>query len=407
MMQRKSILEILLVAFLIGACSPATPLSSVAEPAPTQTLSVSNTSIPTSLPTAINLPDTWESSKHCVTEFSEQPENIQLEGVAVLRSLSSSVISLNLFLQNLKDGTLGVIDTANQSVWDAGVSPDGQTLAYYWFNNATSKWELALVNSMGHSQSVAWSSEQDFFFQGWLNNKQLIIRESKYIIIDPNKNSQESYSFQGFPELNLYHLDYYVSFDPSLSRAIYRNGKINVFNLNSKTFIARIQDDYDRLPIVAWRSSAEQIAIVSSVPIEKNLHGLPDEIFIVENDGQVKQLTHLYDTFGLPFTIDSMNWSPDGNKIAFWLHDKEANTTLMVTDYATGNTINYCILNVLGASYPIGVSKPIWSPDGKYLMVENRYTTDKNKVLIVDLSTKSAFPIAENASPVGWMIEKP
>lgn len=115
----------------------------------------------------------------------------------------------------------------------------------------------------------------------------------------------------------------------------------------------------------------------------------------------------MFEDFGLPLPIDSISWSPNGSKIAFWLPDKEGNTTLMVTEYATGNTVNYCILNVLSAPYPIDVSKPIWSPDGKYLMVESRYTTDKNKVLIVDLATNSAFPIAENASPVGWISEKP
>ena len=406
MTKAKSILEVLFVAFLVGACSPATPFS-VAESVPTQTLAGSNTSTPTSLPTATRLPDAWEASKSCITEYPKKPDNIQLEGVAVLRSLSSTVISLNLSLQNLNDGSSKVIDTANQSVWDVDVSPDGQTLAYFWFNNATSKWELTLIDSIGHSQGVAWSSKQDFSFQGWLNNKQLIVRNSKYIVIDLAQNSQVNYSFQDFPELNLYHSDFYVSFDPLLSKVIYRNGKINILNLNSKTFIAQITDGYDRTPIVGWRLSGEQAAVVSSIPTEQNLHGLPDEIFVLEKSGQIKQLTHLYDAFRLPLTIDSLSWSPDGTKIAFWLHDKEANTTLMVTDSASGNIVNYCILNVLGASYPISVAAPIWSPDGKYLMIENRYTTDKNKVLIVDPSTNSAFPIAENASPVGWMIEKP
>ena len=407
MTRTKSIVEVLLVVFLVVACSPATPYS-IPESVPTQILSVSNTSIPTSLPTATNLPDAWETSKSCVTEYTKTPDNIQLEGVAVLRSLSSTVLSLNLSLQNLKDGSSKVIDTANQPVWDVDVSSDGQTLAYSWFNTATSKWELALIDSTGQPQDVAWSSEQDFGFQGWLNYKQLIVvQDSKYIVVDPYQNSQVSYSFQDFPEINLYHSDYYVSFDPLLAKAIYRNGKINVLDVSSKTVTTQIKDGYDRTPIVSWQLSGEQAAVVSSIPIEQNLHGLPDEIFILEQDGQVKQLTHLYDTFGLPFTIDSLSWSPDGSKIAFWLHDKEGNTTLMVTDTVRGNAVNYCILNVLRASYPISVSKPIWSPDGKHLMVENRYTTDKNKVLIIDLSTNSAFPIAENASPVGWMIEKP
>ena len=407
-MQIKSILEILLVAFLIGACSPATPLSA-AESVPTQTLLVSNASIPTSFPTATNLPDAWEASKNCVTEYPKKPDSIQLEGVAVLRSLSSTVLSLNLSLQNLKDDSSKLIDTKNQSVWDVGVSPDGSALTYLWFNNNTSKWELVLVDSKGIPRNVAWSSGQEFAFRGWLNDHQFVVSQSKYIVVDPYNDSQLSFSPNDFPNFNLHESKFVFSFDPLLSKTIYKggNGSINVLDLNSNSIIAHISDGYEREAIARWQPTTEVAAVVASISPKQNLHSLPDEIFIVEKDGQLRQLTHLYDTFGLPLSIENLSWSPDGSKIAFWILDKEANTTLMVADYKTGNIVNHCILNVLGASFPISVSAPVWSPDSKYLMVENRYATDKNRVLIVDLSTNTAFPITENASPVGWMIEKP
>jgi Tol biopolymer transport system component len=127
--------------------------------------------------------------------------------------------------------------------------------------------------------------------------------------------------------------------------------------------------------------------------------------FYYRKNGQVRQFTH-YDTFGLILTIESLSWSPDGEKIAFWLYDGDGNNTLMVADYATGQAVNYCVLNVTETHFPVSVPAPIWSPDGKYLMVENRYAIDKNKLLVVDVSKNIAFPIAENANPVGWMIEK-
>jgi Tol biopolymer transport system component len=313
---------------------------------------------------------------------------------------------LNLSLLNLKNGTSTVIDTANQSVWDVDISPDRHTLAYSWFNDNTSKWEVVLIDNEGNFQDAAWSSKEDFTFRGWLNDHQLVVSQVTYMVVDPYQNSQLSFSPFDFPDFNLYDSKFFVSFSPNLSKAVYKAGsKIDVLDPSSNTILARIKDGYDRTPIVSWRSSDEQAAFVSSIAAEHSLP--PDEIFILEKDAQVRQLTNLYDTFGLPLTIDNLSWSPDGSKIAFWLHDKEANSTLMVTDYATGNTVNYCIINVAQDSFPISVSAPIWSPDGKYLMVENRYANDKNRVLIVDLSTNSAFPIAENASPVGWMIEKP
>jgi Tol biopolymer transport system component len=408
MMRTRSILELLLVIFVLGACTPARPLSATET---VQTLPVNNTSLPTPLLTTTSLAANWESAKNCVTEYPKQPEESQLEGVAVLQSLSSTVIGRELSLLNLKDGTSRNIDTANQPVEDVAVSPDRHSLAYSWFNNTTEKWELVLIDSAGELQQVAWSSKSGFFFQDWLNDHQLVIRQDvKYLIVDPYQDSQVSISPSDFPEYNLYDLKAFLSFDPLLSRAIYKSStEINVLDLNSKAVRAPLKDGYDRVLIVSWLSSGEKAAVIATLSPEQKLDNfsLPDEIFIVEKDGQVRQLTHLFDAFGLPLTIDSLSWSPDGSQIAFWLHDTEANPTLMVADYESGNTVDYCVTNVWRTAFPVRVSQPIWSPDGKYLMVENRYASDKNRVLVVDLSNKSAFPIAENASPDGWMVEKP
>ena len=410
-MKLKPFISLILLLVFVAGCMPNSGPARSQSPTinPPDSLIPTSTNAPavspTPLPTVTSLTTNWEESKNCVTEYSQQPEGNQLDGVAVLRSLSSTVISLNLSLLNLKDGSSRAIDTSNQSVWDVGVSSDGHALAYSWFNDTASKWESVLVDSTGSIQEVAWSSDQEFGFQGWLNDHQIVIvQDSNYVIVDPYQNSQLRFSPLDFPDFNLYHSDFFVAFDPLLSRAIYRNGKINTLDLSTNTIIAQIKDGYDRTPIVSWQPSGERAAVVTTLSSEQNSYILPDEIFIAEKDGQLKQLTHLYDTFGFVLTIDSLSWSPDGSKIAFWLHDEEGNLTLMVTDYKTGDAINYCILNVPTASFPISIPAPIWSPDGNYLMVENRYVTDMNRVLIVDLTKRIAFPIAENANPVGWMV---
>jgi hypothetical protein len=157
---RNSIYIFLIVAVIV-ACGVASPVPRVIS-SPTNFPSLSPTIVPpinTSLPTVTNLAANWESSKSCVTEYPQQPEGNQLEGVSVLRSLSGTVLSLNRSLLDLKNGASKVVDTANQSVWDVDVSPDGHTLAYSWFNDATSKWELVVVDSVERFQKVAWSSE--------------------------------------------------------------------------------------------------------------------------------------------------------------------------------------------------------------------------------------------------------
>lgn len=407
-MKIKSISEIPITILVLAACAPATPFSATAT-VPVQIASVTDTSVPTSVPTATSLVANWEAAKNCVIEYKEQPEESQLEGVAALLSLSSTVIARELSLLDLKDGTSTKIDTSNQSIDILEVSPDRHTLAYTWFNNSTEKWELVFIDSVGHRQRVAWSSEQGFFFQDWLNNHQLLIRQdSVYLVVDPYKESQVSIAPSDFPDFNSWDLKAFLSFDPSLSKVIYKSyAHIKILDLDSNTAITSLIDGIDRVLIVKWSFSGERAAVVATVSSEQKSDGfgLPNEIFVVEKNGQVRQLTHLFDTFGLPLEIDSISWSPDGSKIAFWIDDTGMDTTLMVADYETGSIVNYCIGNIFESAFPSRVSAPIWSPDGKYMMIENRYESDKNKVLIVDISNHYAFPIAENASPVGWMAE--
>jgi hypothetical protein len=410
-MKTTSIPKMLVMTLMLVACATVTPFSATAT-VPVQTVKVfpTNTFLPTSVPTATSPLANWEAAKKCVIEYAEQPKESQLEGVAVLLSLSSTVIAGELSLLDLRDRTSTKIDTSSQPVDVLDVSPDRHTLAYTWFNHSTERWELVFIDSAGDRQKVAWSSKQGFFFQDWLNNHQLLLRqESEYLIVDPYQQSQISISPSDFPDFNSWDLKSFLSFDPSLSKVIYKSSaEIKVLDLDSNTVITRLIDGIDRILIVRWLFPDNRAAVIATISPEAKLNsfGLPNEIFILDENGEARQLTHLFDTFGLPLEIDSISWSPDGSKIAFWIDDTGTDTTLMVADYETGNTVNYCIANIFDSAFPSRVSAPIWSPDGKYLMVENRYATGKNKVLIVDLSNKYAFPIAENATPVGWMDAK-
>jgi len=360
--------------------------------------------------TAINSLANWEESKKCVTQYPARPENYQLSGVAVIRSLSSTVIGLEPSLLDLENGITRDIDISGQSLDNADVSPNRQVLAYTWFNNNTSKWELVFINSIGGSRRIVWSSNDGFAILGWLNDHQVVIQQdTAYIILDVEQGSREDLFPLDFPDFDLYNQRrFYAVFDPLLTRTIYKKSTNIIFlDLGTKTIIARITDGYDRLPIIAWQSSGERAAVIATVSLSERPPGssLSDEIFVIERNGKVSQLTHLYESFGRIFTIDSLSWSPDDKRIAFWLYDSQENhTTLIVADSSTGEVVNYCILNVSLDAFPANLPAPIWSPDGKYLMVENRYEADKSKLLVVDLTNNIAFPIAENANPVGWMV---
>lgn len=394
--------SVAVLLILVGCAPKSTP--SRAQPKIQVPTTISNDTV-TTTPTKTNqFSENQEKSKSCVTVLPTIPAEDQISGVVAVRSLSTKTLGLSLALLDLESGTSIDFDTPNP-VDDADVSLDGKLLAYKWFNATSSKWELSLVDATGSLQKVAWSSEDTFSFDGWINNHQLaILQKSNFIIVDTAQDSQLSFSSSDFPDFESY---VSVSFDPSLTRAVYKStsGEITLWDLSTKTILTQIDDSFDRAPAVAWQSSGERTAVVAPIDTRLKTHGWSDEIFIVDRDGQSWQLTHLYEAFGLSQNIASLSWSPDGSKIAFWLPDGTGNKTLMVADVMTGNATNYCVLNAANDRFPLYLSAPIWSPDGSQLLVENRYASDKSKLLIVDPREKIAFPIAENANPVGWMIK--
>jgi hypothetical protein len=58
-----------------------------------------------------------------------------------------------------------------------------------------------------------------------------------------------------------------------------------------------------------------------------------------------------------------------------------------------------------GGEFDENLPAPIWSPDGKQIIVENRFSDEHNRVVLVDLSNMIAVEIAKDARPVGWMVD--
>lgn len=138
------------------------------------------------------------------------------------------------------------------------------------------------------------------------------------------------------------------------------------------------------------------------------------ELFFVTREGQIKKLTFLNDFYS-DVSIGAYSWSMDGDKVAFWVEargvpypdpyadsDSYLTQRLFVVDFNTGETIGYCLP---GDEYS-GISEPpIWSPEGEYVVIENRLSEFESKVFLIDVETSTTVMISENAVPVGWIIE--
>jgi Tol biopolymer transport system component len=141
-----------------------------------------------------------------------------------------------------------------------------------------------------------------------------------------------------------------------------------------------------------------------------------DEFYVVSLNGIVTKLTHMNPTFVQSDLFGEYSgyyyqWSPDGEKVAFWLEGK-GGTTLAILDTKSGKIVDTCILAGHDTSWlgvvtpPYSESHPVWSPDGKNLVVAANFRREggKNDILLVDPDNNVANKITTDKFPVGWLV---
>jgi Tol biopolymer transport system component len=140
-----------------------------------------------------------------------------------------------------------------------------------------------------------------------------------------------------------------------------------------------------------------------------------DELYSASLDGTVTGLTNLLKLFpDVTTQIRTWKWSPDSQKIAFWLdfYDKDIlkEERLMVIDIKSGEITDYCLSgdNIqITTEIPDFTPAPAWSPDSAYLLVEQRKNLTESTLILMNLEKKTASSIGKNTYPYGWMKEGP
>jgi len=153
-----------------------------------------------------------------------------------------------------------------------------------------------------------------------------------------------------------------------------------------------------------WSPDGESFVIDLDTESGRNL-------FLVSKDGEEKQITFMKGY--KEKNINNFSWSPDGKSIAFWLFSKMEdqepfyNYNLNILNLSTQEIKTYCITaDNWSNSYPDRY--PVWSPEGKYLIVSAQNETDaeKSMAVLVDLVNERAYKIADEVFPAGWMVSE-
>ena len=396
-----------LLIFVV-ACEPATLTSLPVATVTATSLNATVTSLPLPITTVTTTPENDSVAQTCLNVLPGPPAGFTAKGIIPLEDFQT----VKTGFLNLETGDNSNIPAIEPIMQSYSVSPDHQTLAYKIRQNGS--YSLVLRDALNTHNQVVLEKQADFELYRWLNNQQLFLGEpGKYVVFNPHTKEEKDYSNADFPDYDTDNArNDWVFFDSTLTRAIYKHSAIFLVNMESKKIIARIADGFDRTPVAEWTTDGSEAAIVGTTAVGTTGTRMGDNIFAVGRDGQVTQLTHLAEKYGTGFNIHSMSWSPDSRHIAFWMWYSGVtpyNWQLAVLDITSSKVTNYCIstdpyATPAGRPYFQGLSAPIWSPDGKQVIVELRAEGSASSIVLVDTTQNIAFQIAQNAYPVGWML---
>ncbi len=408
---------LLLVVIMLAGCefNPTLSVKPTAtpslSPSPTSPATIAASNTPTILPEA-------RLKIQCLDILPFLQPGLEASGILVLDSETSP----STYLKDMTSGITTEMFSARSFLVDATISPDRKWIAYERISPYQGT--LIIANAKGQTEKII--DLEDLKLIGWLNNEQLVLRMPAYIptstanpvvgnenkfvyptllILNPFTGEQRTLE-PNFPDLRSPEWlpnwgDWNgLVYDPSLTHAVYPSNRgLTLRDLdNGRTTSFPDFDWTEAFP--QWSPDGSRFAFANNVIGAK----MSSEIFTIDLDGQVRQLSNLNAYYAGGYISPAFSWSPDGSYIAFWLKVETLDFSLSVLDTATGEVVNYCV----GGPFNIAVDTlPLWAPDGTQIVLENYVPGGTSRVVLVDIVHGVAAQIGEGLKPVGWLVETP
>ncbi len=441
-MRRSLALAILLLLLPACVAVPPTPGAGARSPTAAITLAASPTPAPTRTPTPQPTltstlppptpppPDTPTPTpdsgvtQNCLPIQSELPKGHGYIGTIAFANIfpGHGEYSMNeLSLYDLHTGKVTMISDEGVSL---SVSPDRTLLAY---KDLTENLLKIFSSDAKRVKSMFWR-ENWRSIERWLDNQNLLIvivetedrtrtwqNPPKVLLVNPFTDHSQTL-LPDYPEIDL---------GPYMTAlALPWPSSLTIYSSDLKRVV---------YPGVVYPGSPDVSIgyILYGIPEEKKLAQIPNvdwgghppvwspdgsrfimvgnyEFYLVSYDGVISQITHLNPDFdedkrtGFRYLAEYYSWSPDSRHVAFWLSPFGTDRyTLATLDTASGQITDYCI-----PIYDRSVRYPVWSPDGKNLVVaaNSRLQELGNDVILVDLEKMTSFKVTSNNFPVGWLV---
>jgi Tol biopolymer transport system component len=421
--------------FLLTACGTVTPPSTpTLTPAPSQTSAPTATLTPAhSNPTAVTAP---YLQKACISISSADNKRI-IGGTGVFLDHLGQSIEL------MGENNLRIPENFEENPGNSeqSVSPKGNLLIYRQSKYKTAQSKIVIVTSSGQVvhdfpeqdnwvSGVAWLSDEDIRYPIETNSEQIKLYALNIQTgeLHELRTNLPNIADNGSPDWGVDSwLIYFgikkgvnIVYDPSLTRVAYPRIRaqypfypVSLYDVQNDKELAALDTAF--AGDAKWSPDGKYFSIIGS---EQGKLG--QDIYVVSRDGgQFTPLTNLAKLYS-KLIFEPYSWSPDSQKIAFWIdadgtdNTEANNNSLILLDIATKEMVDLCIKGYGNGQYlPFEVNssvsfvshgQPVWSPDSKKLLV-TRYDADTKKIvdLLIDLDNKTAYQVAVDLEPIGWM----
>jgi len=389
-----------------------------AQPVNTSTPAITSSPTPEPFTPTATIPVEARLEFQSLDMLSSLPTDVKISGKFVLVAPYRNY-DWQIYVWDMDSGDRQTLVPEGMGAGNVMISPNREWLAYTQgegeLGEVESPYTLVVVAANGHERLEIPHQDGWGALSQWLDNEHLIIRRTSLIsALDSSFTAQfvlnpftgELFELPQDPTDLL--VDYpipdwqglgMISYDPTLTRRVYPNEQYELVLENLQTheilshFLATVWDSIPR-----WSPDGAMFVITNDENIG---NGQMDfELYSVTYDGQIDKLTNLAAHYSETF-IYSYSWSPDGQKIAFWLSTNSENPShynLAVLDMVTREVTLYADIDTSYGRPPI-----IWSPDGHQLLI-GVTSPDSERSILVDLDENWAAPVTDGMIPVGWMI---
>lgn len=401
----KNITIFLFLSFIILSCGHANNNNNMkAESSMTHTRGISTIIMPTQTPLSKES-FSIETISECqsINEISAENSRIILE---------STNHTYKLFTLNIDNFTIDPIIGAiyHNSI---NASPDKEWLLFTSDKDGASA-RTYMINTKSYENGKIFEFEEPWslfdIVRYWLNDHQIILQKSdtpydKITLFNPFTGEKQDMN-ETYPDIYFDDNDWEVFapglkiYDPSLSRVVYfsKSKSFIYWDIKKNEKINEYVSNFSAIP-PTWSPNSNSFIFIDSSKNNYAKRIYKDEVIFVNWDGHEEKLTHFSEIYLFSQITGPLQWSPDGNHIAFYIDIKSTENAdfvpmLAVVNVNTGDTKLY---SCFSPYYWL-----TWSPNSKYIAT----TDEKNSVTstyILRLIDDSIMKVGDNMAPLEWV----